>query len=51
MRSSLVSGMVKDDVNILQSILKNSPLKPRETKLGPEDITRDIPNIGEEALS
>src|SRR3546814_10143448 len=22
----------------------------RDTKLGPEDITRDIPNVGEEAL-
>ncbi|MEY4270638.1 MAG: hypothetical protein RLZZ58_1854, partial [Pseudomonadota bacterium] len=22
----------------------------RDTRLGPEDITRDIPNVGEEAL-
>ena len=25
-------------------------IEARETKLGPEDITRDIPNVGEEAL-
>lgn len=25
-------------------------IEARETKLGPEDVTRDIPNIGEEAL-
>ena len=26
-------------------------LESRDTKLGPEDITRDIPNVGEDALS
>jgi DNA-directed RNA polymerase subunit beta len=25
-------------------------VEARDTKLGPEDITRDIPNVGEEAL-
>ena len=24
--------------------------KSRDTKLGPEEITRDIPNVGEDAL-
>jgi DNA-directed RNA polymerase subunit beta len=44
-------------MSILQSILKNSSVhieefevEARETKLGPEEITRDIPNVGEEAL-
>ncbi len=35
---------------LLRCILKNSAIEARETKLGPEEITRDIPNIGEEAL-
>ena len=26
-------------------------INARDTKLGPEEITRDIPNVGEEALS
>jgi DNA-directed RNA polymerase beta subunit len=26
-------------------------IEARDTKLGPEEITRDIPNVGEEALS
>ncbi|MEW6714378.1 MAG: DNA-directed RNA polymerase subunit beta [Nitrospirota bacterium] len=41
--------MVKEDV--FTSIhIEEFILEARETKLGPEDITRDIPNIGEEAL-
>ena len=32
------------------SILKNTRLDARDTKLGPEEITRDIPNVGEDAL-
>ncbi len=42
--------MVKDDV--FTSIhIEEFSIEARETKLGPEEITRDIPNIGEEALS
>ena len=42
--------LVKDDV--LTSIhIEEFSLEARETKLGPEEITRDIPNIGEEALA
>ena len=41
--------LVKDD--IFTSIhIENFGIEARETKLGPEEITRDIPNIGEEAL-
>ncbi len=41
--------LVKDD--IFTSIhIEEFMIEARETKLGPEEITRDIPNIGEEAL-
>ncbi|MFP4673656.1 MAG: DNA-directed RNA polymerase subunit beta, partial [Opitutales bacterium] len=41
--------MVKDD--ILTSIhVDEFEVTARDTKLGPEEITRDIPNVGEEAL-
>ncbi len=41
--------LVKED--IYTSIhIEEFMIEARETKLGPEDITRDIPNIGEEAL-
>jgi len=40
---------VKDDV--FTSIhIEEFEVMARDTKLGPEDITRDIPNVGEEAL-
>ncbi len=41
--------LVKDDVYTSVHIEEFS-IEARETKLGPEEITRDIPNIGEEAL-
>lgn len=42
-------SLVKDDV--LTSIhIEEYEIDARDTKLGPEDITRDIPNIGDEAL-
>ena len=42
--------LVKDDV--LTSIhIEEHEVDARDTKLGPEEITRDIPNIGEEMLS
>ena len=41
--------LVQDDV--LTSIhIEEYEIDARDTKLGPEDITRDIPNLGEEAL-
>ncbi len=41
--------LVKDDV--FTSIhIKELEISVRETKLGPEEITRDIPNVSEEAL-
>src|SRR3982750_3531515 len=41
--------IVEDDV--FPSIhLEEFEVMARDTKLGPEDITRDIPNVGEEAL-
>lgn len=41
--------LVKDDV--LTSIhIEEHEVAARETKLGPEDITRDIPNVSEELL-
>jgi DNA-directed RNA polymerase subunit beta len=42
--------LVKDDT--LTSIhIEKFEVEARETRLGNEDITRDIPNVGEEALS
>jgi DNA-directed RNA polymerase subunit beta len=41
--------LVKDDV--LTSIhIEEYELESRDTKLGPEEITRDVPNVGEDAL-
>jgi len=41
--------LVKDDT--FTSIhIEEFMIEARETKLGPEEVTRDIPNIGEEAL-
>ncbi len=42
--------LVRDDV--FTSIhIEEHELEARDTKLGPEEITRDIPNIGEDALA
>ena len=41
--------LVKDDV-FTSITLKVEDIKCRTTKLGPEEITRDIPNLSEEAL-
>lgn len=41
--------LVKDDVYTSIHI-EEFELEARDTKLGPEEITRDIPNVGEEAL-
>ena len=42
-------GLVKDDYFTSVHIEKHE-LESRETKLGPEEITRDIPNVGEDSL-
>ncbi len=48
-RSSSPSAIAKDDV--FTSIhIEEFEVAARDTKLGPEEITRDIPNVGEEAL-
>ncbi len=45
----LTERMVKDDV--FTSIhIEEYETEARDTKLGPEEITRDIPNLGEDAL-
>lgn len=45
----LSERMVKDDV--FTSIhIEEYECEARDTKLGPEEITRDIPNVGEDAL-
>ncbi len=45
----LSEGLVKKD--ILSSIhIEEYEVEARDTKLGPEEITREVPNIGEEAL-
>ena len=45
----LSDRLVRDDVYTSIHIEEFS-VEARETKLGPEEITRDIPNVGEEAL-
>ena len=48
-RSCCPSAIVKDDV--FTSIhIEEFEVMARDTKLGPEEITRDIPNVSEEAL-
>ena len=42
--------LVKDDVYTSIHIEKHE-IEERDTKLGPEEITRDIPNVSEESLS
>ncbi|GMA64060.1 DNA-directed RNA polymerase subunit beta [Alicyclobacillus fastidiosus] len=45
----LSEKMVKEDVYTSIHI-EEYELEARDTKLGPEEITRDIPNVGEDAL-
>ena len=42
-------GLIKDDYFTSLHIEKYE-MEARETKLGPEEITRDIPNVGEDSL-
>ncbi len=46
----LSERLVKDDVYTSIHI-EHFNIEARETKLGPEEITRDIPNVGEDALA
>ena len=41
--------LVREDLFTSIHIEKHE-LESRDTKLGPEEITRDIPNVGEESL-
>ena len=41
--------LVKDDV-FTSVHIEEFELAARDTKLGPEEITRDIPNVGEDSL-
>jgi len=43
------SRLVEDDVFTSIHIEKHE-IEARDTKLGPEEITRDVPNVGEESL-
>ncbi len=45
----LSEKLVKDDV-FTSVHIEEFEVESRDTKLGPEEITRDIPNVGEEAL-
>jgi DNA-directed RNA polymerase subunit beta len=45
----LSERLVRDDVYTSIHV-EDFEIEARETKLGPEEITRDIPNVGEEAL-
>ncbi|MFQ6058068.1 MAG: DNA-directed RNA polymerase subunit beta [Anaerolineae bacterium] len=46
----LVSESVVRDDKFTSIHIEKHEIEARETKLGPEEITRDIPNVGEEAL-
>ena len=41
--------LIKEDIFTSVHIVEES-IEPRDTKLGPEEITKDIPNVPEEAL-
>jgi DNA-directed RNA polymerase subunit beta len=49
-RNVLVGFMPWNGYNFEDAILISEKVLKEDTKLGPEEITRDIPNIGEEAL-
>jgi len=46
----LVSESVVRDDKFTSIHIEKHELEARDTKLGPEEITRDIPNVGEDAL-
>ncbi len=47
----VVSEQVVRDDKFTSVHLEKHEIEARDTKLGPEEITRDIPNVGEEALA
>ncbi len=49
MRFSLSERLVQDDVYTSIHI-EEYEAEARDTKLGPEEITRDIPGVGDDAL-
>ncbi|MDI9549214.1 MAG: DNA-directed RNA polymerase subunit beta [Chloroflexota bacterium] len=46
----LVSSRLVQDDKYTSIHIEKHEIEARETKLGPEEITRDIPNVGEDAL-
>ena len=48
--SILISERIVKDDEFTSIHIEEFEVMARDTKLGPEDITRDIPNVGEEAL-
>ncbi|MEO1495046.1 MAG: DNA-directed RNA polymerase subunit beta, partial [Pseudomonadota bacterium] len=48
--SILISERVAKDDHFTSIHIEEYEVMARDTKLGPEEITRDIPNVGEEAL-
>ena len=48
--SILISERIAKDDVFTSIHIEEFEVMARDTKLGPEDITRDIPNVGEEAL-
>ena len=48
--SILISERIATDDVFTSIHIEEFEVMARDTKLGPEDITRDIPNVGEEAL-
>src|SRR3546814_682147 len=48
--SILISERIMKDDVFTSIHIEEFEVMARDTKLGPEDITRDIPNVGEEAL-
>ena len=49
--SILISERIARDDVFTSIHIEEYEVAARDTKLGPEDITRDIPNVGEDALS
>ena len=49
MRSSSASASSRTPVHVIH--IEKHEIEARDTKLGPEEITRDIPNVGEEACA
>ena len=46
----IISERVAQDDKFTSIHIEKHEIESRETKLGPEEITRDIPNVGEESL-